>query len=443
MPAIALIAVAVWWFGIREDTTTTPTTAAVTSANQLVEVTSGSMNETVSAEGTVAAAQTDDLSFSSSGTVTAVNVTAGDTVTAGQVLATIDSSELAAAVTSAESAVADAEAKLADDQDADASDEQIAADIAQIATANDTLATATEALAGASLVATFDGTVASVDLTVGEELSSGGQGGTTLTGSGTGSGRSSATGGGSTAALPSANQSTGSSSSTAQIQVVSSGRFEVEVSVDSTDIDSIEVGQTVDVAVTTSSSNRRGGFGGFPGGGLPTGGFPTGGFPTELGGDGSGDGPTATGASGATATGSVTEVSRIADASSGVAAYQVVVSFTGATDQFYVGSSVTADIVTAERTDVLQVPTRAVSTDDTGSSVTVSTDGSADGSADGATETRSVTIGLTASGMTEITSGLKAGEQVVISFPGRGVGNAATGAPTGAPTGAGATGAGR
>ena len=431
MPAIALIAVAVWWFGIREDTTTTPTTAAVTSANQLVEVTSGSMNETVSAEGTVAAAQTDDLSFSSSGTVTAVNVTAGDTVTAGQVLATIDSSELAAAVTSAESAVADAEAKLADDQDADASDEQIAADIAQIATANDTLATATEALAGASLVATFDGTVASVDLTVGEELSSGGQGGTTLTGSGTGSGRSSATGGGSTAALPSANQSTGSSSSTAQIQVVSSGRFEVEVSVDSTDIDSIEVGQTVDVAVTTSSSNRRGGFGGFPGGGLPTGGFPTGGFPT------------ATGASGATATGSVTEVSRIADASSGVAAYQVVVSFTGATDQFYVGSSVTADIVTAERTDVLQVPTRAVSTDDTGSSVTVSTDGSADGSADGATETRSVTIGLTASGMTEITSGLKAGEQVVISFPGRGVGNAATGAPTGAPTGAGATGAGR
>jgi len=437
MPAIALVAVAVWWFGIREDTTTT-TTAAVTPTNQLVEVTSGSMNETVSAEGTVAAAQTDDLSFSSSGTVTAVNVAAGDTVTAGQVLATIDSSELAAAVTSAESAVADAEAKLADDQDADASDEQIAADIAQIATANDTLATATEALAGASLVATFDGTVASVDLTVGEELSSGGQGGTTLTGSGTGSGRSSATSGGSTAALPSANQSTSSSSSTAQIQVVSSGRFEVEVSVDSTDIDSIEVGQAVDVAVTTSSSNRRGGFGGFPSGGLPSGGFPTGGFPTELGGE-SGTGTTQSSASGATATGSVTEVSRIADASSGVAAYQVVVSFTGATDQFYVGSSVTADIVTAERTDVLQVPTRAVSTDDTGSSVTVSTDGTADG----ATETRSVTIGLTASGMTEITSGLKAGEQVVISFPGRGVGNAATGAPTGAPTGAGATGAGR
>ena len=39
----------------------------------------------------VAAAQTDNLSFTSPGTVTAVNVKAGDTVTTGQVLATIDS----------------------------------------------------------------------------------------------------------------------------------------------------------------------------------------------------------------------------------------------------------------------------------------------------------------------------------------------------------------
>ena len=44
--------------------------------------------------------------------------------------------------------------------------------------ANDALTNAQEALAGASLVATFDGTVASVDLTVGEQLGSGGTGGT-------------------------------------------------------------------------------------------------------------------------------------------------------------------------------------------------------------------------------------------------------------------------
>ncbi len=86
------------------------------------------MSETVSAEGTVAAAETDDLSFAASGTVTAVNVKAGDTVTAGQVLATIDSAELESDVAAANATVAEAKAKLADDEDAGASDEQLAAD---------------------------------------------------------------------------------------------------------------------------------------------------------------------------------------------------------------------------------------------------------------------------------------------------------------------------
>ena len=49
---------------------------------------------------TVAAAQTNDLSFSSSGTVTAVDVKAGDEVKAGQVLATIDSTAAATAFSS-------------------------------------------------------------------------------------------------------------------------------------------------------------------------------------------------------------------------------------------------------------------------------------------------------------------------------------------------------
>ena len=117
------------------------------------------MSTTVSAEGTVAAAQTDDLSFTSSGTVTAVNVKAGDTVTAGQVLATIDSAELQSAVTSAESNLASAKATLSDDQDAGASSAQITADEANVSSAQTSLTTAQNNLAGASLVATFDGTV--------------------------------------------------------------------------------------------------------------------------------------------------------------------------------------------------------------------------------------------------------------------------------------------
>ena len=53
---------------------------------------------------------------------------AGDTVAVGQVLATIDSAELQAAVASAAADVADAQAKLADAKSSGASTEQIAAD---------------------------------------------------------------------------------------------------------------------------------------------------------------------------------------------------------------------------------------------------------------------------------------------------------------------------
>lgn len=412
-PAAVLLAVGTWWFAVRDPAETTTETSTTAPTDQVIQATSGSMDDTVSAEGTVAAADTEELSFSSSGTVTAVNVAAGDLVTTGQVLATIDSAELQAAVTSAESDVADAEAKLADDQDAGASDEQIAADISRIATANDSLTEATDALAGASLVASFDGTVASVGLTVGEELA-GGQGGTTLTGTGTGSGGSSSSLGSSSSASGPMQSSAATSSSTTTgsgIQVVSTGRFTVDLSIDSSDIDRVEVGQSVDIAVTTSSASPSRGFGG-PGG---PGGFGGGGF----GGaaqqrTGTEEGAQTTATSGATTTGTVTDVSRIADASSGVAAYAVTVEFSDDGEEFYVGTSVTADIVVAERTDVIQVPSRAVTTTDDGSTVTVSTDGTAD-----ATETRTVTVGLTADGMTEITDGLNAGESVVIGFPSR------------------------
>src|ERR1044071_5991115 len=89
---IGLVAgVGVWLLLGRDDDSAAVTT---TTTRQLVTVTRGPLTETISAEGTVAAAHTDDLSFGASGTVTAVNVSAGDEVTAGQVLATLDSASL-------------------------------------------------------------------------------------------------------------------------------------------------------------------------------------------------------------------------------------------------------------------------------------------------------------------------------------------------------------
>jgi multidrug resistance efflux pump len=192
VPAVVLVAVAV---GLGMGALGGAATPASSSTAQVASVTRGPMTETVSAEGTVAAAQTDDLRFGTSGTVTAVNVKAGDEVTAGQSLATIDSPQLRANVADAQSAVAKAQAQLTDDQSSGASADRLGVDEASVAAANDQLTSAQTALNGASLVATFDGVVSQVNVTTGEQLSSSGTGGTSSTGSASGSGGSSASNG--------------------------------------------------------------------------------------------------------------------------------------------------------------------------------------------------------------------------------------------------------
>ena len=65
-------------------TVTTVTTTAKTAT----------MQQTVASSGTLEPASQSDENFAVSGTVTAVNVKAGQTVTAGQVLATVDTTAL-------------------------------------------------------------------------------------------------------------------------------------------------------------------------------------------------------------------------------------------------------------------------------------------------------------------------------------------------------------
>ncbi|CAN5461288.1 efflux RND transporter periplasmic adaptor subunit [soil metagenome] len=413
LPLVALLALGGWYvLRPKDDSAATATSAAT---EQLVAATSGSMAQKASAEGTIAAAQTDDLSFASSGTVTAVNVSAGDTVEAGAVLATIDSAELQATVTEAEATVADAEAVLADDTDAGATDAQLEADRSTLTSAKDQLTSAQDALDGARLVATFDGTVASVDLTVGEELASGGTGGTSTTGSGSGSGASSSTLG-SASTQPGGAQTAAADTSSAQIQVVSTDSFTVALSFDATDVAKLEVGQLATVSLSTSTATT----GGFGGGGFPGGGFPGGGLPGQATTAAAGATTTTTSTPAATTTGGVsglvTEVGKVADASSGVATYPVTVAFVDSAGTFHAGATASASITYAEVADVVQVPTRAVTTTDGATTVTVD----ADGVAGGSTEERTVTTGLTADGMIEVETGLKAGEQVVLALPGAG-----------------------
>jgi macrolide-specific efflux system membrane fusion protein len=434
MPLVALLALGGWW---AWKTTAGDSSSSAAVGNQVVEVTSGPMSQVVTSEGTVAVAQQQDASFSASGTVTAVNVTAGQKVTTGEVLASIDSAELEAAVSSAESDLADAEAKLSNDTSAGASSSQLEVDRTSVTSAEDQLAAAQDNLDGASLVAEFDGTVASVDLTVGQQLASSGTGATSMTGTGTGSGGGASTLGSSspTAALGGA-ATDSSTSSTAQIVVVSSSSFEVELSLDATDVKNLAVGDKAEITLVTSSSSSAGGF---PGGGgaIPSGG----GFP---GGGNAGSGTTRSGTSSrqvagtSAASGAVTEVSSVADASSGVAKYAVTVSFTDTSGSYNAGASVSVAVTYAEVADTLSVPSRAVTTSSGTSTVTVQTDGG--------TQTRTVQTGVTVDGMTQITSGLSAGESVVITTPtfggGGGGGQPTGGLPSGVsiPSGGGATG---
>jgi len=407
------------WFVARSDADDTePTTIERT-----VEASAGPMDQVVSASGTVEAADTEQLGFTAAGTVTAVDVAAGDEVAAGDVLATMDSPELEAAVTEAEAGVADAEARLDSDEDAGESDTQIAADRSSLDAAERQLDAAEEALAGTQIVATLDGTVTQVDLAVGDELASGGTSGTDLTGSGTGSGQSSSNLGsdgqtagpaGATAGTDTGSGDTGSTST--QIEVVTTGSYRVELGIDATEVDLIA--EDLEATVRPSSSSSTGGFpgaGGFPGGGSPGGGGAGAGGGGQDGEEAdSGDARPADGSE-AVATGTVASVGAIADASSGVASFPVTVTFESTSDELTVGSTVDVEIVYERIDDAIQVPAQAVTNQEGASTVVVRTDGG--------DETRTVETGVTSGGMVQITSGLEAGEQVVLTL--------ATGVPAG------------
>jgi macrolide-specific efflux system membrane fusion protein len=408
------------WFVARSDADDTEPTIERT-----VEASAGPMDQVVSASGTVEAADAEQLGFTAAGTVTAVNVAAGDEVAAGDVLATMDSPELEAAVTEAEAGVADAEARLDSDEDAGESDTQISADRSSLDAAERQLAAAEGALAGTQIVATLDGTVTHVDLAVGDELASGGTSGTDLTGSGTGSGQSSSNlgSGGQTAGPATGGTDTDSGDTTStstQIEVVTTGSYRVELGIDATEVDLIAEEQEATVRPSSSTS------GGFPGGGGFTGG---GGFPGGGGGGGNGGGGQAddgeggdqasSGGAGTAAeaevTGTVMSVGAIADASSGVASFPVTVTFESTSDELTVGSTVDVEIVYERIDDAIQVPAQAVTNQEGASTVVVRTD---DGD-----ETRTVETGVTSGGMVQVTSGLEAGEEVVITL--------ATGVPAG------------
>ena len=89
---------------------------ASTPSYRLGKVTMGSVDQTLTLNGTAQKVNQATVSFRSSGTVKSVPVEIGDPVTAGQTLATLDPTALQRAVTSAEATLAQDQASLANDE---------------------------------------------------------------------------------------------------------------------------------------------------------------------------------------------------------------------------------------------------------------------------------------------------------------------------------------
>ncbi|MFN8503655.1 efflux RND transporter periplasmic adaptor subunit [Kouleothrix sp.] len=109
--------------------------SSTTSTVATSKVTRGTIVATVDGSGTIAAAQSLDLGFATTGTVKTVLVNEGDTVKAGQALAQLDDADLQLQVASAQAALDSATLKLGQAQSGNALPADLAAQQAAVASA--------------------------------------------------------------------------------------------------------------------------------------------------------------------------------------------------------------------------------------------------------------------------------------------------------------------
>ncbi|AEE45001.1 efflux RND transporter periplasmic adaptor subunit [Cellulomonas fimi] len=339
---VGALATGIWWFAVRDATA-----AAEEPATRTVAASLTTMEKTVDGTGTLTPAVQEDVSFAVSGTVTGVAVTQGQTVTAGQTLATVDTLRLDADLLAAQATLATAQARLDDAQDADdgtsTADAQVASAQAQVEVAQAEVDDAQAALADATLVAPVDGLLTAVNLEVGDAVTGG-----------------SSSSGGSGATAPQGDTTSGS---TAAFTIVGTDAWEVEIGVSDADVALLEAGDQAELTVD--------------------------------------------GADG-TVFGTVSAIGLLSTSDSGVASYPVTIAVTGDQDGLHDGVSADVSVIYERRTDVLTVPSMAVSTVDGATVVTKV-------AADGTQAETPVTTGETADGMTEITDGLAEGDEVVLA----------------------------
>lgn len=373
---------------------------ATESTVRTVPVARGSVERTVSAAGSLESTETDELSFGASGKVTKIGVKVGDTVKAGQVLATIDAttseSQLTAAkaqASAAESALSAATSNLtaaqerlaeaqtgsvtsADDgqsggggeakagsvaatqADVDSARAQVANAQAQRSSARAGVTAAEEAVANTSLKAPRAGTVVQVNGAVGQPVGQGSvaSGSSSVSGSG---GKSSSTSGGSDSAAP---ESADSEASAGGFIVVSNlGHFQLTAQVNEADAALVKAGQAAQITVSADQSVVEG---------------------------------------------KVATVDLVPTDAGGAKQYGVRVSMDTTPKNLRPGQSASVKISVAAVHDVLTVPAAAVKGTGSSASVTVERDGRQ--------VPVEVEVGVRGDAQTEVTSGLEEGDVVVL-----------------------------
>ncbi len=331
-----------WWLLGADDAE-----EAAAATTTVVTASIGDATRTVAGSGTLAAAQSEDLAFEVSGTVTDVLVELGEDVKEGAVLARVDRTLLKAEWVAAVSA-RDAAADELNDAETSGTSAQLAAATSQLSVAEDAVVDARQAWHDGLLKAPFAGQVISLDLAVGDRV-----------GGSSGSGSA----GGSTGV-------TSTMTTSGAIGLASTSTYAVDLTVGSTDLDSVKTGLQAEVTVTGVSD---------------------------------------------TLYGTVTKVARVASVtSSGSAAFPVTVTLTGDPgDDVFAGSNATVSIIVEKRTDVLTISSRALRSD--GEATYVDLVGS-----DGRTTRREVEVGETYGMTTEILSGLSEGDEVQMTMAGGG-----------------------
>jgi macrolide-specific efflux system membrane fusion protein len=275
--------------------------AGLSVTTETVAATTGTLKQTVATSGTIEPASQANLNFAVSGAVTAVDVKAGQTVTVGQVVATVGTAALQDDVDAAQAQVASAEARVSSDESSGAAAAQVDSDEASVTSAESSLTTAQTDLADSSLTSTIAGTVATVSLTVGQQIS------------GTGSGSGGSGGGGDSAA--SASDDASSTTSSGQVVVIGTDSYLVNTTVDDTEIGQIAEGDQATIVPTGSTTTDYG---------------------------------------------TVTSIGLIATESSDVATFPVVVTVTGTPTGLYAGSTGDVSIIVKQLNNVIEVPTAAI-----------------------------------------------------------------------------------